>query len=68
MINVDVFFHRLESMYLFLLTMGQAQPSQFSKTVCFLAFLLEYEGTNKTQMNDDKEAHFYSVDKIHIFY
>ncbi len=55
-------------MYLFLLTMGQAQPSQFSKTVCFLAFLLEYKGTNKTQINDYKEAHFYSVDKIHIFY
>lgn len=59
MINVDVcFFHRLESMFLFLLTMGQAQPSQFSKTVCFLAFLLEYEDTNKHKPMTTKKPIF----------
>jgi len=45
------FFHRLESMYLFSLTMGQAQPSQFFKTVCFLASFLEYEDTNEAKTN-----------------
>lgn len=58
MINIDYlfifFFHRLESMYLFLLTMGQAPPSQFSKTVCFLEFLLEYEDTKHKPMTTKK--------------
>lgn len=47
--------------------MGQAQHSQFSKTVCFLESFLEYEDTNKAQTNDYKKDKFLCADKIHNF-